>query len=116
LVFAQEKEKAKIESDKQALILAQEQEKNNKLALELKAKKDAEILAQKKVDDELKAKKLAQEKEMKAPDKTKLLKALDTLQFPQLELTSDESKKIALELSDKLVAYKNWAMLQIKTL
>ncbi len=112
----EERRLAKIESDKQALILAQEQEKNNKLALELKAKQDAEILAQKKIDDELKAKKIAQEKEMKAPDKTKLLKALDTLQFPNLELTSEESKKIALELSDKLVAYKNWATLQIKTL
>lgn len=102
---------AKIESDKQAAILAEQAKENARIAAELKAKQDAEIEAEnKRKADELKAKKEA-EKLAKAPIKKQLqvwVNEINIGQVPQHET--------ALLIQQKFEAFKVWALQQVETI
>jgi hypothetical protein len=88
---------------------AEYQAEQNRLYIE---KKKAEF-------EEAKAKKEAEEKAEKeranllAPDKQKLLNAIENLKWLEIDLKSVESKTIQIGLSNKLDAYKKWALEEI---
>jgi len=109
-------EKAKIEADKQAKILAEEKAKADKLAAELKAKADAEKAEQVRIANETAQKIALEKKAAKAPDKTKMLKAINdlTLTFP--ELKDNDSSALNEVILQKFEGFKNWALTQINNL
>lgn len=86
---------------KQAEAKAEKEEKE-RLEKELQQKKDAEAKAEKE-------RLAAEEKAAKAPDKKKLILAVESLNIHLSELKSDKSKEIEKQLLEKLEAYKKWA-------
>lgn len=107
-----EQELAKIESDKQNKIIAEQKEKSDKLAAELKAKYDAEKLANEQEKARIEAEeadKLAKEKALLlAPDKDKVrvfFAQFIALDFPKLE--SEEGKAMTLRVNEALLIVKS---------
>lgn len=125
---------AKIESEKQAEILRIEKEKAaieraeneaklkaaaataEKLQKELWAKQEAEAKEKARIAAELKAKELADKKAAKAPDKQKLMNAVNSLQWPEVSFTTDDGERVHNEIHAKHTAFKSWALQQIETL
>ena len=91
--------------------LAEEKAKTEKLMQEAKEKKDA--------DDKAERERIAAEKKAaKAPDKVRLTKAIEEIPLVIIygDLKSDESKKVASDISEKFKSFKVWALSQIETL
>ena len=114
LLEAQRKEAAKQKEVADAK-LKKEHEANEKLKAELKSKKDAEDKAEAIKQAEIKAKALADKKAAAAPDKEKMLKAVNDL---TLELYSIDfsNQNIAISINAKFDGFKKWAIDQINTL
>lgn len=101
---------AKIEADKQAAFLKEEQDKAACLAAELKAKRDAEEKERQRLA-KIEADRIAAEKKAtKAPVKERLRIAVNglTIALPESEITTD--------LLAKFESYKKWALTQIENL
>ena len=111
-----ESEKLKVENAEKEKQLAFEKEKNDKLQAELKAKEDAELKAKQKAEMEAKELAKAEKKLAKAPDKQKLIKWIEDLELPAIDLKQPDSMLLAVDLKEKLDKYKVWAKLQIESL
>lgn len=93
---------AKIESDKQAKIIADQKAENDRIQKELKDKKDAELKAE---SDRI----AAEKKAAKAPDKDKLKSALNSILFPVLDMKTADGHKLYIEIQDKFSKMQAWA-------
>jgi hypothetical protein len=117
-----DKAKADAEAKKSNELAAAKIKEEQKKSAELKAKLDKAEAERKTIADkqaaDVKAKELADKKLAKAPDKVKLKKAIDDcpLVIIYCELKSEESQKVASEISDKFTAFKKWANTLIETL
>lgn len=111
-----ETERLKIENAEKEKALAIEKEKSDKLQAELKAKQDEELKAKQKAELEAKELAKAEKKLAKAPDKQKLIKWIDDLELPSIDLKQPDSMLLAVDLKDKLDKYKVWAKSQIENL
>jgi hypothetical protein len=117
--LAEEKRLAKIESDKQAAIIAKQKEESDKLAAELKAKADAEEAESKRIEAERLAKIAEEKKKAKAPDKDKLVLWIDSIQSGHphdLKLKDAEIEKVANDIYTKFIAFRKWAFEQTEKL
>ncbi len=110
-------ETVRIEKAKSDAILKGQQEANDKLQAELKAKSDKEAEEKAKAEKEAKAKAEAEKKAMKAPDKTKVMKMVDDLNCNDVaiyeSLKTDEAKKLSAEIREKFVGWQIWARKRI---
>ncbi len=114
LIEAQRKEaeKSKAEAD---LKLKKEREENERLASELKAKKDAELAEKAKIEREHIERVAAEKKAAKAPDKDKLKAMVSSIQLPvPLTMSTNEGVRIQEEILTKLLGFKTWAEKQIE--
>jgi hypothetical protein len=115
--LAEQKRLADIEAKKQAEIIAKQKAEADKLAAELKAKADAELKEKQRIEAENKAKLEAEKKAAKAPDKDKLIAAINDMPvFAVLNLKTKEAQDKADLIRDKYNAFKTWANEQINTL
>lgn len=106
------KAKEEAEAKKRAIEEAKKQAELDKIKAELEAERkrklDEEIKKQKEEEDRIKA----EEEARKAPDKDKILKVIDDLSLPVLELK--EYKNEYNEIVSKFSSFKTWAKNQIK--
>lgn len=113
--LAESKRLAKIESDKQAKILADQKAANDKLQAELKAREDAEAKVK---SDAVKAEalRLSEEKKVaKAPDKQKLKEYILSLGSDwKYDLKTPEASKLLVDINVKFAAFQKWANDQIE--
>jgi hypothetical protein len=109
---------AKIESDKQAKIIAEQKAQQERIQAELDAKRaaDNKIKAEKEKAETLR---IAEEKRLaKAPDKEKLSKWLDNIKCEMIDITTlnNDAYNAATDIIAKFEAFKNWAKSQINNL
>lgn len=115
--LAEQKRLADIEAKKQAEIIAKQKAEADKLAAELKAKADAELQEKQRVEAETKAKMMEEKKAAKAPDKDKLIAAINSMpQFAVINLKTKDAQDKADLIRDKYNAFKVWATEQINSL
>ena len=100
----------------QRRLLQIEREKQAKLEAELRAKAEAEAAEKRRKENEEKARLKAELKAAKAPDKTKLLKAIESLSIEMPKCSTMEAEFIANEIESKFAGFKIWAEKLIKTL
>lgn len=109
-----ESERLKLENAQKEKELAIAKQQNDKLQADLKAKEEAELKAKQKAQLEEKERIKAEKKLAKAPDKQKLIKWIDDLTLPPIELNQPASMILAVDLKEKLDKYKVWAKSQIE--
>lgn len=115
--LAEQKRLADIEAKKQAEIIAKQKAEADKLAAELKAKTDAELKEKQRIEAENKAKLDAEKKAAKAPDKDKLITAINSMPtFAVINLKTKEAQDKADLIRDKYNAFKVWATEQVNFL
>lgn len=114
-------ELARIEKAKQEEILAKErakaEEERKKIEAE-KAKIQAQLDAKKKAEEAEKAKQdklLKEQKEAEriaklAPDKDKIITAIDNLSIEEITLTNENAKETYLIITRRLEQFKSWAL------
>ena len=106
---AEERERIRIENERLKAEAEKAAVEKAKLEAELKAKADAEEKARKEAE-------LAAKKAAAAPDKEKIITAINScsLEFPVLK--SEQMNAIALEISEKFASFKNWAIKQTENI
>ncbi len=99
--------KYKAESERAQLLAKQLKDKQDE---EAKVKADAELAEKKRIAEEKKA--------AKAPDKTKLKKSIDDMDWhlDLNDLKSEDAKIIGRNISEKFSSFQKWALTQIETL
>jgi len=96
--------------------LQKEREANDKLKAELQAKEDVERKAETAKQAELKAKEIADAMALKAPDKEKLNKWIDSLMIGITPNVGGDAHKVAINIQDKFSSFKKWANTEIENL
>lgn len=115
--LAEQKRLADIEAKRQAEIIAKQKAESDKLAAELKAKADAEIQEKQRIEAETKAKMIEEKKAAKAPDKDKIIAAINSMPtFAVINLKTKEAQDKADLIRDKYNAFKVWATEQVNSL
>lgn len=106
----------KAEKEKQEAIDKLKKEQESKEAAELKAKLDAEKVEILRIDNEEKARIVADKKAAKAPDKEKMIKVINDLNLIFPELKDNDSSVLREVIIQKFDGFKNWATTQINNL
>jgi hypothetical protein len=88
-----------------------QEEEARRLAEQIKAKEEAEKAEQIRRQQEQEAKLKAEEEAKKAPEKDKIMKAINDLQMPNLELT--ELSEVYSDIVSRFESFKNWAKKQL---
>lgn len=107
--IAEQKRLTDIEAKKQAEIIAEQ----NRI---LKEKEEAEKSEKQRIEVERIAKEKAEKEALKAPDKEKLIKWVNSLVIEKPALNEAEMIAISNVIEEKFNSFKSWALLQIKNI
>lgn len=109
-------DKARKEREEAEAKLKKEAEAREKVENELRAKKEAEEKEAARIEAEKQAKIKADKKAAAAPDRDKLIKWVDNLTLPYVQITTDEYDLVAEEITQKFMDFKKWATLKIESI
>jgi trichohyalin len=104
-------EKERAEAKKRAIEEAKKQAELDRIKAELEAERKRKLDEEIKRQQEEEAKRKAEEDAKKAPEKIKIMNAINDLQMPPLEL--DEYSLVYSEIVSKFESFKIWAKKQI---
>lgn len=112
----QAEEKARKEREATEEKLRKEAEAREKIEAELKKKREEEEKEVARIEAEKQAKIKADKKAAAAPDKEKLIKWIDELNLPDVQITTPECNIMAEEIMQKFMDFKKWARLHINAI
>lgn len=104
------------EQKAQELALQEAQSEKAKLEAELKAKAEAEEKARKEAEAKAIAEQKAKEAAAAAPDKEKIITAVNSIKFELPECKSEQMQSVANTINQKFEAFKKWAIEQTNNL